>query len=363
MNRNRFLYLIFIIIVVVLLSACAGGGVATQSWPGLTVDVEAGTAYLAHKTHVYAVNLDNGTQKWRFPVEPDNKITFFAPPALTEDGQLIVGSYDKVLYSLNPENGQQNWTFDGSQDLYIAGPLVNGERIYAPSSDSNLYVLDYDGELLWTFGTEFEQWATPSIEGNTLYLPSMDHVVYALDAQSGDLLWTSEDLGGALAGTPPFEEQSALYIGTLNSEMVALNNQNGEILWRIPTEGWVWSGPALDKDVLYFGDMTGTFYSIDANSGSNNWQPYMLGSENKQGITGTPLVTEDTIYIGSENGVFTALNSDGGSLRWSKTIDGKLFQGPVSADDLILIAPADSDPVLIAMDYDGNQKWAFVPQK
>jgi outer membrane protein assembly factor BamB len=223
--------------------------------------------------------------------------------------------------------------------------------------------LDYDGELLWTFGTEFEQWATPSIEGNTLYLPSMDHVIYALDAQSGDLLWTSEDLAGALAGTPPFEEQSALYIGTLNSEMVALNNQDGEILWRIPTEGWVWSGPALEKEVLYFGDMTGTFYSIDAKSGSNIWQPYKLDSEKKQGITGTPLVTEDTIYYGSESGVFTALNSDGGSLRWSKTIEGKLFQGPVAADDLILVAPADSDPVLIAMDYDGNQKWAFVPQK
>jgi len=51
MNRNRYLYLIFIIIVVALLSACAGGGVATQSWPGLMVDVESGTASVSY-THL-----------------------------------------------------------------------------------------------------------------------------------------------------------------------------------------------------------------------------------------------------------------------------------------------------------------------
>lgn len=84
-----------------MLSACAGAANTATSWPGLTVDDQF--AYVAYNTQVYAVDLSNGKEVWRFPDEPDNSVTFFADPELTDDGQLIVGGYDFNLYSLEPD--------------------------------------------------------------------------------------------------------------------------------------------------------------------------------------------------------------------------------------------------------------------
>ena len=93
-----------LIVVVLVLSGCVGGGQATATgWPGLSADET--TAYLAYNRHVYAVDLTNGVEKWRFPIEQDNKRSFYATPVLTTDGQLLAGSYEKILFSLDPKTG------------------------------------------------------------------------------------------------------------------------------------------------------------------------------------------------------------------------------------------------------------------
>jgi len=189
MKTKSLILIIGLVALGLILSACVGGAGQAASWPGLAVDQNGEVAYLANGQFVYAVNLTNCSEKWRFPQEGDNKVTFYAAPALTEDGQLIVGSYDSVLYSLNPENGQQNWKFEGSGDRYIAGPLANGEIIYAPSSDTKLYALDLKGNAQWEFSTEQALWGTPATNGEVVFLPGMDHFVYALETQTGRLLW------------------------------------------------------------------------------------------------------------------------------------------------------------------------------
>lgn len=375
MSKKQIFILFSAVLLSLVLSSCAGGARTAQSWPGITPDVARGQVYLAHGQHVFGIDLTNGAEKWRFPQEGDNNITFFAKPALTDDGQLIIGGYDNALYSLNPENGQQNWKLEIAADKYIAGPAVNGERIYAPNSDSNLYTVALDGELLWTFSTEFEQWGTPVIDGNTLYLPAMDHNIYALNAETGDLIWKSVDLGGALPGTPALSEDKQLYIGTLDSEMLAVDaSQNGQVSGPLPAEGWIWAGPTLVDDVLYYGDMTGTLYAVGVDPVSPKWKPYKLDSSSSQGfldllskpklgITGTPLVVADTVYFGSENGVFTALNAESGTKRWDKVFEGRLYPGPVDADGTILVGQVGKNELLYALDYEGSQKWAFIPQE
>ena len=95
MKYKQFILILAITIIAVTLSACAGGATQASSWPGLIVDEQY--AYVAYNTQVYAVDLVNGTEKWRYPGEPDNNITFYSNPSLSESGQLIVGGYDGVL--------------------------------------------------------------------------------------------------------------------------------------------------------------------------------------------------------------------------------------------------------------------------
>ena len=139
MKISRLIIISFLLILTaVLLSGCSGGALAT-SWPGLLVDQNTG--YLADNAFVYAVNLENGSLKWKYPADKAEKGKFFyAPPVMTEDGQLIVGGYDHVLYSLDKNTGAVLWTFPtaggtGAKDRYIASPLVTAQGIFAPNAD------------------------------------------------------------------------------------------------------------------------------------------------------------------------------------------------------------------------------------
>jgi len=328
-----------------------------SSWPGLTTDAD--TAYLAYNQHVYAINLTNGSEKWRFPQEADAKISFYAAPVLTEDGQLIVGGYNHVLYSLDPGTGVENWSFTGAKNRYIGSPLAGISGIYAPNADRALYALDSQGKMRWSYQTAGEQWTRPAADPNCdcIYLPSMDHRLYAINAQDGSVKWESEAMGGAMVGTPAYAPDGTLFVGSFNSEMLAINAANGRIRWRVPTDGWVWGGPAFQEDSLYFGDLKGSFYALDATTGRTRWKITPDGP-----ITQTPLLAEEGIFFATQVGSVYALDYNG-SIRWNTVVGNKLHTSPVMDGDKILVSPTEADHILVALDLNGNQLWQFIPEK
>jgi len=356
MKTKKSSLLFILLILTILLTACSGrSSMVASGWASITTDEE--TAYLAFNTQIIAVNLSNGVEKWRFPAEADAKITFYAAPVLTEDGQLIAGGYDNVLYSLNPDNGQSNWKFEKAKGRYVGSPLVTEDAIFAPSADHNLYALNMSGVQIWNepFSTDEPLWAKPATDPNCecIFLPSMDHRVYAINAKTRAKLWETDDLGGAMVGTPSVSEDGKMYVGTFAKELVALDTANGRDLWRFPTEDWVWSSPVLKGDTLYFGDLSGKFYAVDRNTGQVQWQYQSDGS-----IVGKPLVNEDGIYFTTETGSLVSLTPDG-AIRWNPTFETSLHAGPVASGDLILITTSDPENLIISVDANGVQKWSF----
>jgi outer membrane protein assembly factor BamB len=355
-TRHTFVLILTLFIAAATLSACTGGRrVVASGWAGIATNGDS--AYLAYNNHVYAIDLTNGNERWRFPAEPDAEVTFYAPPAITDDGQIIVGGYNNVLYSLNPDNGQLNWSYEQSEGRYIGGPLVTEYGIYAPSTDNNVHALDKNGEEIWAqpFTTEQEIWARPAAakDCECIYITSMDHRVYAVDASTGKEIWKTKDLGGAIVGVPAVGEDGVLYIGTFAKEMIALQAQDGSEIWRFPTQDWVWAGPTLSDDKVFFGDLSGTFYALDRASGEQAWQ-IQPGSS----IVGTPLLTEEAIYFTTEEGALISVTPDGTS-RWQQPLEGNTYTGPIAAGDLILVATSQDEALLVAMDSNGVQKWAF----
>ena len=357
MKKNKSSLLFIILIIAILLTACSGGrsSMVASGWASVTADGE--TAYLAFSTQIIAINLSSGTEIWRFPAEADAKISFYAAPVMTEDGQLIAGGYDNMLYSLNPKNGQVNWKFDKAEGRYIDSPLVTADHIYAPSADHNLYALNMKGQPIWAqpFTTGEPLWSMPATdpECECIYLASMDHKVYAIDSQTGIERWHTEDLGGAMVGTPAVSDDQILYIGTFAKELIALNTQDGSELWRFSTEDWVWASPVIQDDTLYFGDLSGTFYAVDRQNGQVQWQIQPGGS-----IVGRPLVNADGIYFTTETGSLVSVAPDGAILM-NQPYESSLHAGPVLAGNTILLTTSDPANLLIALDPNGVQRWSF----
>ena len=347
----------------VLLSACAGGAnAAPSSYPGMTANQD--TVFVAYNAHIYALNLQSGAVRWLFPSESNAQISFYASPVLTADGKLVAGAYNHVLYGIDPATGQELWSFKEAGDRYIAPALVYNGLIFAPNADGNLYAIEIQNgntaKRLWTFETGGELWATPSTDPqcNCIFLPSMDHHLYSIDAQNGSQNWKTEDLGGAIVGKPAYGPDRTLYLGTFNREMLAIDATNGQIRWRVPTQGWVWGGPALVDGKLYFGDLDGYFYALDAANGELVWQNAIQADGP---IAETPIIDGTDIYFTTRAGSVYSANMDGKAT--SKNIGGTLYTAPLRVGDLLLVATTNNQKFLIANDLNINEKWFYPPKE
>ena len=357
MKIKHLLIISTLLLISVLISSCSSSIYASTGWYGLTADSDS--AYVAAGTQVYAVDMNTGSEQWRYPTKANSKITFYANPVLTSDGQLLIASYDHKLYSLNPATGSENWIFSGAKNRLIGSPLTTDTMIYQPSTDENLYAVDLTGNQVWVQQTGGPLWAKPAagVDCGCIYVPSMDHFVYAFDATTGKLIWKSTDLQAAIVGTPAVSSDGLVFVGTFGKEMVALNASDGTVKWRFNTQDWVWSGPALENNVLYFGDLAGYLYAINASDGSTVWR-----IQPQNGIVDKPVTQGDTLFFTTEAdslfGVSTA-----GDILISKSVGGVIYSAPVIVGDTILVAPSNFDVLLVAMNLDGNQKWTFTPAK
>ena len=359
MKVRRFSLIILVVLAALLLSSCSGAAMRGSSWSGLAADDSM--AYLADGNLVYGVSLSDGREAWRYPDKADSKKQFFSTPVLTPDGQLLVGSAgsDNGLFSLDPKTGKENgnnWPFVGAKDRWIASPLVVNDTIYAPNGDGSLYALDLKGNLLWSKDLGSALWGQPVSDGKLVYVAALNHIVYALDPQKEDIVWQTK-LDGAIPGSPTIGPDGTLYVGTFGSKLEAVSSK-GQVLWSADTQGWIWGGPVLDGDSLYFGDLDGYFTSVNATTGKQDWAPVQPDGP----IVGSPLALPDYFVVGTESGTVYAIDRQGKTV-WDQPVTGKLYSAPVSAGDLILVAPMEADFVLAALDKNGTQVWKFTPQK
>jgi outer membrane protein assembly factor BamB len=369
-SKKIILLSTILIISSVILSACTSSVYASTSWHGLTISpaTNPDTAYLAAGNQVYAIDLNTGQQKWKFPSSA-NRAGFYANPVMSEDGtQLIVPSYDHYLYSVNPIDGTQKWKSASLNNRLIASPLIIGDTIYQPSADGNVYTLNLaNGQInesvLMSTGTD-PIWAQPvTFSGcNCIYIASMNHKVYKFDPSTGNKLAESEDLNGSIVGTPAIGPDGVLYVGTFNNELVALNGSDLSVKWRFPTQDWVWAGPALDNGTLYFGDISGYFYAVNTADHTEVW-PHI---QPKNTIVDTPVISGDKIYLATESDTLFTISTSGEILN-STVVGGIIYTAPEIATDKILVAPTGYDNnLLIALNLENPNtapKWTFVPAK
>ena len=364
--NKKIILILFLSLLALILGACSGSRrVLAKGWSGITTKEDVG--YFSYGPHAFAVNLDNGSQRWQFPSEPIRDLDFYATPVFAdEENQLILASYFNAVYSVDPVTGLENWVFSvadenpNTKTRFIAAPLATDDTIYAPASDRILYALDFDGVLKWQFETEEPIWASPvaSATCGCIYLASMDHYLYALDPESGKLLWKSEDLGGPIVSQPAVSDTGLVLVSTFNAEVIALNEETHDILWRFQTADWAWANPVIDSEQVYASDISGQFYALDLATGELLWQVQPGGE-----IVSPPMVKDDLIYISTtlKNDSNLVVVSSEGVVQRNLPIENKLYASPAANGDKILVAPSEAKYYLLALDKNGTQVWGFPP--
>ncbi len=354
------LLIVAMLLTAAALSGCIGGGqVPAESWPGLTIEGE--TAYVAFTNAVYGMDIQSGEYRWRFPLpldasdsqEPEFTEIFYAPPALTEENQLVVASYNNRVFLLNADGvnvGDEVILGDGLGRV-LGGPVVDGDIAYIPSTDGCLYAYDLDSRVAACyFDAGGSLWASPLIVDGTIFIASIDHHIHALEQDSGDTLW-SRDLSGAVAGTPTLVDDR-LIVPTLGKGVIALDPSDGSVEWEFETSGWVWGTPAVADGVVYFADAEGFAYAADALSGAEVWS-FQHGNP----IIASPLIDGDRLFLCSTGGVLVRQAADNLPL-WQRSLEGRQLTQPAVSGDTLIIASVESDNLLTAIIIEsGITRW------
>lgn len=341
-----------------LLSSCSTGAAPVNTWPGLSAG--ANVVYLAYQTSVFAVDINSGSMTWRFPDKSDSGKSFYASPAIADD-QVVAGSYTNAVYSLEPASGAQRWSYAIETGYhFVASPLVVNQVTLAPSSDYSLYAIDQSGNKLWSFKTGNVLWAQPSSDGELVYLPAMDHNLYALRLNDGSEAWRA-DLGSSVLGGAVLQDE-VLYVGTMAGKVFGVNAKDGQTLWSYDLGEKIWSAPVFVDGSLYLGTSAGNVYALrtDAAAASTSrviWKFTVDGA-----VVGSGAVTSKGLVFVTENGVIQALGFDGQGL-WSQKVNGKLYTTPVVVNDTLVVAATGGDALMTAYNVDGGQKWIFTVPK
>ena len=346
-------YLLFILLISGLfISSCSGSMLTPSGWPGMITDDE--NIYIANATEVFAVRISDGNMVWQYPQKPENKRNFYAEPELS-DSLLIVGDYLNTLHAIDPTNGNEKWLFADANGRWIGGVLATDDTIYAPCSDHNLYALDNNGNLLWTFKAEEALWAKPVATEDYVIVPSLDHTLYGLDISSGYQAW-KVNLGGAPVSSPILDNGN-LYIGTLAEEILAISAADGNIQWRYKAEGNIWSTPLLHEEVLYFGDMNGFIYAISSDGNNILWK---LEAGNP--VISGPALLDDDILFALENGDLLLISKNG-ERQWTRSLAGSVQTDPIVTEDTVIVSMTSPEKLIVALDKNGNERWSFTPAK
>src|SRR5688572_1787638 len=192
--RKKILIVGLSLLTAVLLSGCVG----SLAWPGLSAS--GNVAYLANTGAVHAIDLKSGDELWKFTGQGGgflntNPSLYLTTPVLTDDGLMIVldSGNKHIIYAvdtndINQEEKTANvtWMFTEADGHWIAPPLIVENRLFAPNSDGNVYVLDIqDGQsekqaikvikLSEANGQPDRLWAQPITDGERLFVTSLDH--------------------------------------------------------------------------------------------------------------------------------------------------------------------------------------------
>lgn len=253
-----------------------------------------------------------------------------------------------------PANLAERWRVETEFDIE-SSPLVSEGTVYIASEDRSLYAVDEEtGEIEWQRTLEESKGrASPAILDDSIFLApygSDGQEIHALDKTTGEERWSRDVVGGGTRGNIT-ATNGTIYYGS-SGHMIARRADDGEKLWEffIDVRTSMSSSPAVADGSVYFGTTTEEVYSIDAETGEEEWNFSPFGE-----VWSDPAIVDDTVYVGSDDGNVYALDADSGDELWSFDLESRVRASPAVAGDTVYVAGGNT---LFAIDRnDGSEIW------
>lgn len=218
--------------------------------------------------NLYQLKSD-GTQNWLKVTGTGTK----SSACTDDDGYIYFGSANRNLYCLNPD-GSVKWTYPALDEIRQAPSILsNGNVVFGDISGTEYVVKPIDGSKVWSYTVPLNS-PISSIavaDNGTTYFGCQDNKVYAIDV-SGTKKWDFPT-GNSVFATPAIDSNGNIYIGSTDHFLYCLSPAGAE-LWKYDAGAEIQSSAAIGDDgSIIVGDMTSSLHVIGPGSGLKGLSP------------------------------------------------------------------------------------------
>jgi outer membrane protein assembly factor BamB len=273
-------------------------------------------------------------------------------PHLVAHGLLYVGANDDHLYALDIADGSERWRFPvgtGAEYTLAPSPAYAGGAVYFASASSEsgegLYAVDaFTGEEVWHFEPDQPGLFTPAVADGVAYVGGDGGDVCAVDTGSGERRWKTTV---SSAWSAPAVTGDSVFVQTMDGVLACLNRENGELRWEVETAA-SWSSPVIVGELAYIGSGGLWFemglYAVDRATGDQRWHMRV------DGVTAPVAVSGNVVVVGTDEGAVCAISgSTADAVSRGTNGEGTFLTRIVFATEVdesnMPVDPADAFPV------------------
>lgn len=303
-----------------------------------SVCVEDGSVFFgANGGSVYCLDEDSGKLTWEFKVQKPEKGArkHFTTPVFYNN-RLYVGGADNRLYCLDAANGNLIWQLV-ADDWIRSRPFIDDKNIYFATLSGRIYNVNHKGKVQWDKKiSKHPIYADLTGKGDELLITDSNLMLYCL-GHKGEIHWKKSILS-------------------------AFENEEGERIFTDLISGGTYyqSKPTAAEGKLVFGTPSGFLFSVDAETGEENWKFEMGGA-----ISVGAALADGKVYAGQQGNerFFYCLDAATGELIWKQTLPGGWVWGSAAVDDGLVYIPTVSGYAVCLDGETGNIIWMYPTAK
>lgn len=275
--------------------------------------VADGVCYFACGDRIYAVDVETGNAKWKYPQDQSLTSVVKATPEIV-DGKLFFGTVDGKLYCLDAATGAFQWFFE-TRGALRCPPITLEGVTYLGCDDNSIYTIDAaSGDLLSKPFVSRDDFANGIAVGSGMIVgSSMDGNVYGVNASSGKLRWMFRMPSAPVKTSPAMTEN--ITIMAVGNVMYGLTTRSGQKKWMIQLPSEAASTPSSDGSDVFVAchDKKLYCYNISGRQPALKWtEPADIGETPMS----SPTVADQMVYVTASHGVVSGFSVADGTLKW-----------------------------------------------
>jgi len=145
----------------------------------------------------------------------------------------------------------------------------------------------------------------------------------------------------------------SLYFGSEDGYIYSLDSQSGLQNWKVDTGNPIWSSPSIMEGKVFIGALNSYLYSLNESDGAENWKLKTKGMiENTASFSGANL------YFGGWDKNFYSLAKSSGAPNWQQTTADSIDSSPCISGDVVYFGNRAGNLSAYHKDT-GNLIWSY----